>query len=123
MSHVSTYGQKAKNLNQFKATLEALGIPFKENCDVQQYGRNIVAGAAIGFQIPGWKYEIAVMKDGSILYDHWGSEANTMERLGLLLQKYNEDVIFAEAYGQEGVSNVWVQTLEDGDRKLVIEYA
>jgi len=123
MSHISTYAQKVKDISSFKVTLQNLGITYRENCDVQQFGRNIVENAAIGFQIPGWKYEIAVKDDGSILYDHWGSEPNTMERLGLVLQKYNEDVILSAAYGQENVSNVWTEKkVANGDTVIVLEY-
>lgn len=122
MSHISTYAQKITSIETFKNVLANRGIQYRENCNVQQFGQNIVQGAAIGFRLPGWKYEIAVMPDGRVLYDHWGSEANTMETLGLTLQAYNEDAIMEKAWGEEGVQNIWTEEFPNGVREIVLEY-
>ena len=123
MSHVSKYKHKVKNLSALKSVLEREGIPYKENCTVNLYGSNRVK-ADLAFKLPGWRYEVAVTKEGELMYDHYGSQSNTLQKLGETVQAYNKEVIMARVYGlmAEGVSTNWWEEVTKEGTKLILEY-
>ena len=75
--------------------------------------------AVAAVKLPGWKYEVAVDVDGTMKYDHWGSQSDSFEHLGLMCQNYNEKVILEKAYFAESVIT---NTLPDGTKELVLEF-
>lgn len=124
MSHTSTYKHKIKDMDLFVTLARALGYEARtgENIVVHHFAtaHPVFCNAAIKF--PGWKYEIAVKADGEIQYDHWGSQHNSFDKLGHLIQSYNKQII-TEAIPYFETKNV-NDTLEtNGDIKLVLEYA
>ena len=98
MSHISTYSQKATDINLFCEVARELGHKVKiankgETLSVQQFGRNIVEGATAEVMLKDWQYPLAIMPNGEILYDHWGSKDKKMIHLGGTLQEYNHQLI------------------------------
>lgn len=97
MSHISTYKFKVKDIEILQAVCKEKGIEFKiGEQEVRQFGRQEIKAVA-SFKLEGWKYSVAVTEDGSLLYDHWGSEPDSMHKLGLLVQEYNKSVILNNA--------------------------
>ena len=130
MSHNSIYRASFTNLDALRACCEVKGYKFRLTSSVSMYGRNS-AEAVAGIELPGWRYEIAVKANGDIIYDHFGSEANTMEHLSLLKQAYNQEVVIGQAW--EHCDNYYEEELEDsddfygvqvekGDYALIMEY-
>ena len=117
MSHVSTYGQKIKDLGALQTACEELGFEFVEGEQtVQQYGRNAIQAVA-SFRPKGWKYSIAVTEEGEVQYDHWGSQSDTMQHLGRTLQRTNQISIENECWDK----SITTETLENGDLRMIIE--
>jgi len=121
MSHKSVYEKKITDLPMFKRTLDRLGVPYTENCTVKLYGSQSEK-AALGFKLPGWRYEIAVTEKGNIVYDHFGSQANTMEHLGRTIKEYNQGAILMKANFNQDIINTSIQQVKGGT-KLVLEFA
>ena len=122
MSHVSEYKIKVKKLDMFAGVCRELGFAVREAVvgaalTVQQWQRNKVQ-AQLGIKIPGWGYEIAVTEDGRIMYDHYGSQPKTMEKLGQAIQEYNKQAILGEAWETTNSE----EKLKNGAIKLVLEY-
>jgi len=118
MSHVSKYKSKVGNLDTLKTVLDDSNISYSENCIVKMFGVNEVE-AELAFKLPGWQYQCAVTKDGEIMFDHWGSESNSFDELGRLIQSYNKEAITAKAFGI--TKNFWEEKCEAGI-KLVLEF-
>lgn len=118
MSHVSKYKHKIKDISTFKKTLDSLKIPYKENCVVDLYGSNKVK-AKLSFKLEGWRYSCAVTEEGDIMYDHFGSQSNTMEKLGLTIKDYNKRAIMNKALMFS--TNFWEEDLQKAT-KLVLEF-
>ncbi len=122
MSHISTYGQKIKDVAKFCETCRQLGYTVREgNLTVKQFGSNAIRSIA-SVKLPGWRYEIAITADGTIRYDHWGAEANSFDRLGESIQAYNEATI-KDHIPYDEVESWNVEVNDNGDRKIVLEYA
>ena len=119
MSHTSTYKFKLKNHTVLKNILEQKGIEYRENCVVNMYGRNNV-NADLAFKLPGWQYECAVTKDGTVHFDHWGSQANSFGELGSLVQEYNKEAIIEKVYNIGKYA--YEETLKNGSILLTVEY-
>lgn len=119
MSHKSTYKCIMSNLDVLKRVLNSKGIEYRENYRVKLYGSQ-GEKAAVGFKLPGWRFECAVTEKGEIKYDHYGSERNSFEKLGDLCQSYNKEVIMMEAWGL--ANNVWETNLDKGAIKLTLEF-
>jgi len=93
----------------------------EQGLTVKQFSRNEVHCFA-GVKLPGWKYEIAITEDGEILYDHWGSEANSFDKLGRLIQSYNQRVI-ADVIPHSEIEMFTSILQKNGNVKMVLEYA
>ena len=121
MSHISTYKAKIQNVSLFLDVCKAKGHDVLQGEQiVQQFGSNRIE--AVGsVLIPGWRYRIAITSDGELKYDHFGSQANTMETLGKTIQEYNETALIAEIPHEE-IAHYYSEDLADGSRKLVFEY-
>ena len=122
MSHIYTYGKKVTDLTLFAhvCSLKGYSIELGENLLVRQFGRNTVKAVA-AIKIPGWKYDIAITKDGELKYDNWGAESNSMDKLSQTFQDYYELGTLNEV-PWEKVHNHTIETLQNGDRKLVLEF-
>jgi hypothetical protein len=90
MSHVSTYEARISYLELFKQAAISKGYTTKEKTTVNLFGRNNVE-AELAIQLPGWRYDVAVTKEGEIKYDFFGSQKGEgiFEQLGELIQDYN----------------------------------
>jgi hypothetical protein len=122
MSHTTKYGHLITNIPKFCEVAEGKGYKVNQGLHtVHLYGSNNVKAIA-SIKIEGWKYAVAIQEDGSLLYDHFGSKAGTMERLGGLMQDYNE-VITKPEIPYEDLNSWDTVDLENGDRKLIMEYA
>ena len=126
MSHTSTYAVKIKDVDLLFKTALVMGhkvdfVNTEQEQEVHFFGSNS-AQAVMAIKIDGWKYPIAVNKNGEVLYDHWGSAPNTMEKLGELLQKYSTDLIINNL-PMDIVKNYYGEQIEKtGEYKLVLEY-
>jgi len=123
MSHNTTYGKRISDLSTLCIVAQKHGeIVSGPNLEVRLFGSHVVKNAVAEIKLPGWKYPIAVTADGDIIYDHWGSQSGTMDKLHLLVQDYNiaatENVI-----PYDEVTNVSMETLPNGDKKMVLEYS
>ena len=122
MSHISTYEHSVTKVNLFCQLARDAGYTvIEEGIDVSMFGSNTVKNAIASIHIDGWKYRIAIDQKGNILYDHWGSEAGSMEKLHKLMQTYNEEAILQDI-PLDIVNNFYTEELENGDRKLILEY-
>lgn len=135
MSHTTTYANKVTDISLFCNVCEELGYDVKykngQAFSVKHYHFNKVDNAVASVKLPGWKYPLAVNNKGEILYDHWGSETwwidhdgnkiPTMEVLGRTLQHYNERLIIQNVNYAE-VEGSWTENLENGDRKIILQY-
>ena len=123
MSHVSTYKGKVKDLPKFQeACRKLLGVDcVVGNHIVEQFGSNRIDAVA-SVRLPGWAYDIAIDKDGHVLYDHYGSatQGGKMETLGELMQTYNEEVIMDSAWCV--AENVYTEENADGSKTIILEY-
>ena len=122
MSHISTYAHSITKVNLFCQLARDAGYSvIEEGVDVSLFGSNTVKDAVASILIDGWKYRIAIDQKGNILYDHWGSGSGTMEKLHKLMQTYNEEAILQDI-PLDIVNNFFAADLENGDRKLTLEY-
>ena len=124
MSHISTYGNGTKITNKelFLRVCEAKGYDVRMGKHtVRQFGSNAIecVGSVL---ITGWRYRVAITEDGELKYDHFGSNAGTMQLLGETVQQYNEAGLHAEI-PWELVQNEYTEELANGDRKLILEFA
>jgi len=122
MSHISTYQHIITKVDLFCQLAEDLGYTVQRGAEIQvtMFGSNSVEDAVAAIHINGWKYPLAINKAGAILYDHWGSESGSMERLHKLMQTYNEDAIITDI-PLDIVENYYTEQIPNGDRKLVLE--
>lgn len=120
MSHVTKHSVKVSDLKLFCHIAKELGYQVGEKGTVRLYGSNIVKDA-VPVHITGWNYPLAITADGAIHYDHFGSQHGTMEKFHELMMGYNEQVTIRNI-PMDLVHNYWTATLEDGRRKLVLEY-
>jgi hypothetical protein len=122
MSHISEYSQKIKDKDMFLEICEQLGYETRRgDLIVKQFGRNEVR--AIGsVKLPGWNYEVALTEDGKLKYDHWGSEKDSMDYLGLTIQRYNDAKVRTEIPYDE-IEDWTTEEMPNGDKKIVLEYA
>jgi hypothetical protein len=125
MSHISTYAVRVSDIDLFCRIAKDMGheVNFHSLAEqtVQFFGSNAVKAIA-SISIDGWRYPIAINKDGEISYDHWGSKPNTMEKLGQLLQKYSTDLIINNMPMDVVKSYYGEQVDRTGEYKLVLEY-
>ena len=96
MSHISSYnGIKIKDQQLFLKMANRMGSTietFRVEKNVRMYGRNEVKATA-SLKVPGWKYPIALDKEGTLHYDHWGSQPGSMETLHKIVQEYSRQHI------------------------------
>lgn len=97
MSHTSTYAVKIKDIdllckNAINMGHQVVFVDIEKERDVCFFGSNSVKAIA-SIHINGWRYPIAINSKGELLYDHFGSESNTMERLGALIQAYSIELV------------------------------
>jgi len=120
MSHNSEYGQKVNDPNKFRNICRKYGHEVIEANRVHLYGNNYV-DCAFAVHLKGWKYPIAISAEGQVYYDHWGSAPETMGHLGEVFQAYDlartVDIIPLDE-----VQNYFIETLPNGDKKLIMEY-
>jgi len=120
MSHRSEYKIKCNNISLLKKAIKNQKIvlnQFGEKINgsflfrdiqkgevVKQFGRNEIQGAVFAFTPWGWEYEIAVMPDGTLLYDHFGSSPNSFVNFTEIIKSYNCELV-EENLNRQGV--VW----------------
>ena len=120
MSHVSKYRIKIGDLTALKTALTKKGIEYREDTTVSMYGSNKVP-AAIAFKLKGWRYECAVSKEGDIKYDHFGSDYDSMPRLGETIRDANKEAIMAKLWSHS--TNFWENKNEStGVIKITAEF-
>lgn len=124
MSHISKYKHKVKDLNILKSVCESMGFEFVEGKQaVKMYGNQQVSeDVAASIKLPGWRYSIAIGIDGALSYDHFGSESDSFDRLGELVQTYNVEAIAQEFWATGLGNNLFVEGMEDGSKEMILEY-
>ena len=123
MSHNTTYNKRISDLSTFCKVAQKHGnVVSGPNLEVRLFGNHVVKDAAAEVKLPGWKYPIAITAEGDVIYDHWGSQSNTMDKLHLLVQDYNIAAV-EKAIPYYEVENVSMETLPNGDKKMVLEYS
>lgn len=126
MSHTTTYPQIIKDINLFCDTCDDLGHKVIRaakgaNITVNQYSKNWIKDAVASVHLSGWRFPIAIMPNGEIMYDHWGSKANTMELLGEALQTYNHKLVVANI-DMTTVEQYYSTEKPNGDIVVTLEY-
>lgn len=120
MSHITKYDERVTDLQTFMQVAPLHGeLTMTET--VQMFGSQSV-NAVCQVKLPGWRYAVAIDKDGAIYYDHFGSEYNSFDKLGEMLQDYNQQAT-EKVVPYDRVNNHYTEMLDNGDRKLVLEYA
>lgn len=122
MSHTSTYKHVITNLTAFVELAIERGYHVKLDTNVQLYGSNVIDNAQASIQIEGWRYPIAINQKGEIQYDHFGSTRDSMDNLHSLMQDYNEKVTL-DSIPMDIVDNYSIETLENGDKEVILNYA
>ena len=126
MSHTTTYQHKVKDVDLFckiatERGHEVMVANQGQTITVQQYGQNWVNDAIAQVHLKGWRFPLAIKKNGEIMYDHWGSKANTMEELGKTLQEYNSQLISKNIQWDQ-VENWTTKKVANGDTIITLEY-
>lgn len=120
MSHITKHtGQKISDIKTFLEVAANHG-EMLETETVKMFGTQEVK-AVCSVLLKGWRYPIAVNSQGEVFYDHFGSEANSFDRLGEMLQDYNQTATMKEI-PYDLVQNNYTEELANGDKKLVLEY-
>jgi hypothetical protein len=121
MSHITKHPTKVRDITMLAFVAAKLNNAVQATEEVKMFGSQKVE-AVLQVKLKGWRYPIAIDKDGNIHYDHFGSDTDTMKYLGELLQAYN--VGRTEAIIPfDQVESYNTETLENGDIKMVLEYA
>jgi len=120
MSHTSTYDMIITNVEKFISIAQECGLMVRMTEVGHLYGSNCVYDAVCEVKLKGWGYPIVLDKNGRIHYDHFASDYNSFERLGELVQLYNQSVIIADAYYH--CDNAYQNRLPDGTIEIVMEY-
>lgn len=123
MSHNSIYSQMISDKELFFKEVKKIGGTVEEFAteqEVTMFGRN-QATAIAAIKLPGWKYNIALTKEGNLVYDHWGSQSDSMAIFHAAITNYNENVI-AKNIPLDLVSNSWTEMTKDGEKKIILEY-
>ena len=109
----------------FKQICQTQNIPYIEgNQIVNLYNRNTTE-AVLSFKLPGWKYNLAVNSAGDLIYDHWGSEPNSIDNLHNLVQDYNVQSILSEVDYKTALGEIDFcenRKLKNGDIELILNY-
>ena len=122
MSHISTHKHSVQKVDVFCKVAEEAGCKVVVNpTEVRMYGSQRVNNAQASISIPGWRYDIAINAKGEILYDHFGSDAGSMENLHSIMQEYNQESILQELPFDQ-LDSYNVNELRNGDREVVLEY-
>ena len=122
MSHTSKYAGKITDAEKFCEVAKAKGYDVRLGEHVVDlYGSNNVKAVA-SVLIDGWRYRVAINEKGEMLYDHFGSQSGTMELMGGLVQDYNE-ALTMPAIPYDELEDWQTVTLDNGDKKLILEYA
>ena len=122
MSHVNEYKAKIANAVKFMEVCESNGasqIRIGEHT-FEQYGSNKVDCIA-SCLLPGWRYRLGVNSQGSILYDHFGSEPNTMDHLWNAVQSYWQQEVL-DNVDHTMVADVQTERLANGDIQITCLY-
>ena len=120
MSHISKYDKKVNDIKKFLSIAIALGHEVKEVEEVGMFGGQRVEAVA-QVHLKDWRYPLAVDKKGAIHYDHFGSAPNTMDHLGELYGNYSLSRTI-DLIPFDEVESYHVEEMEDGNKKLVMEY-
>lgn len=96
MSHIATVALRIKELPLLSEICSDLNVPLTlEASEVQLYSAKVQATAC--FRLPGWRYPVAVLKDGTLQFDnfhgHWGA-AGELHRV---LRAYAERITVRHA--------------------------
>jgi len=121
MSHIYDYDANIKDRLLFMEAAKKIGAT-RINIGahtITQYGSNTVSCIA-SCLLPGWKYPIGVDEKGTIKYDHWGSEANSMGVLEDCIQQYWRQGV-NQTIDWSLVDNYHEEKLENGDLQIVLE--
>jgi hypothetical protein len=122
MSHTTIYDHKVTNVPLFLTVARGLGHKVSKTNTVHHYGSTVVNDAVASVHLKGWRYPLAVTKDGEIHYDHWGSAPKTIEHLGTLMQEYYTELVRTNIPHEDiQYSNV-VTDETNGDRVITLVY-
>jgi len=127
MSHNTTFESNINDLSIAKRVVEELGGSFIDLGSEQQirlYGGNTALGVA-RIEMPGWRYPIAVTKDGNLVYDHFGANSGSMDKFHKFLQRYNQEVLeegLARQAAEGKISGYYMERGNDGELAYVINY-
>lgn len=119
MSHTSKYEMEIKDINLFCEKAKQLGyIVIQGKGQSKLFTRAVDCVASV--KIEGWNYPLAITEKGEILYDHFGSQPESMEKFHSLVQDYNEELVM-QNLPMDMIHNYYTEKIKDG-RKLILEY-
>lgn len=96
MSHIATVALRIKELSLLAEVCSDLNVPCSvQSEEIQLYSARVKAAATL--RLPGWRYPVAVLRDGTIQYDnfegHWGAPGE----LHRVLRTYAERIAHRHA--------------------------
>lgn len=96
MSHIATVALRIRELPLLAEVCSDLNFPCSlKASEVALYSARVQAAAS--FKLPGWRYPVAVLKDGAVQYDnfegHWGAPVE----LHRVLRTYAERITIRHA--------------------------
>ena len=96
MSHVTTVQTEIKDRTALMMASKQLKIQFRTGKHtVQLYSGNVECD--FSFQLPGWRYAVAAMADGSLKLDSYGGHWGDQKELDKLKQAYGVEVATKKA--------------------------
>lgn len=117
MSHVATIKTEFKNKNILKKALKDLGISVREGKHtVKTYSEEI--NCEMSFQLPGWRYPVAVL-DKELKFDSFNGAWGNIEELYKVQREYAKDMALKEAE-DNGFSVEGIQNTQDGGIELYL---
>ena len=118
MSHVTRVKTQLKNLEILEKACRALKIPFRCGAHrIRLYSGTAVAVAS--FELPEWRYPVAVEADGSLAYDNYNGGWGEVMHLNRLKQEYVFQAASEFAVRQGGT--VSREHVADGTQRIRVQ--
>lgn len=116
MSHTSKHRTKISDIREIAKIARANGHDVRTGkwMVVKLWDSEVPAEIAI--KLKGWKYEIAITKEGNIMYDAFGTPVPEVLHLRDLIVAYNEKVIMKNI-PMDKINSLWVNNV--GEKKEI----
>lgn len=124
MSHRQEVQAQVHNTQVLQRTCERLNYQVQVAPEGGKLNGEIFDGAIEGVaivKIPGWKYDVWVKEDGSIVFDDYNGRWGNKQDIDFLLRDYADDFAQHQLVELEGHTLVSHQLMEDGTIELELD--